>query len=280
MKLFLVCNGIGCSKKIPFKGNYDTVYDIRAMHGDFFPVKCPYCGQTRYYAYNEVRAFSPFEEKTTMAFIWGAFLFLAFGTVAFATLCMVKHLPMDHFLWIIVMSVGFLLIVSAIVVSAMYISAKEFNEDCAMSKAPNFNADAIKEMDDDSVVKNAFKTGKIYEWPEIVEICDDDYLEMLYMSCTQNHGVVTEEVTLDLLNAYRSIGGYKHGEALQKAWMILEDNAEAIKECCTHPVYSEGEETFCNSQYVKKIENLLDNAEKAEPTVPLVARFIREKVKR
>ena len=171
MKLFLECNGIDCSKKIPFKGNYDTVYDIRAKHGDFFPVKCPYCGKTHYYAYNEVRAFSPFEEKTTIAFIWGAFLFLAFGTVAFATLCMVKHLPMDHFLWIIVMSVGFLLIVSAIIVSAMYISAKEFNEDCAMSKAPNFNADAIKEMDDDSVVKNAFKTGKIYEWPEIVEIC-------------------------------------------------------------------------------------------------------------
>ena len=278
MKLFLDCNGIGCSKKIPFKGNYNTVCDIRAKHGDFFPVKCPYCGQTRYYAYNEVRAVSPLGEKTTMALYWGAFLFLAFGTAAFVTLCMVKHLPMNHFLWIIVMPIGFLLIISAIAVSAMYISAKEFNEDCAMSKTPNFNADAVKDMDDDAVMKIAFKTGKIYEWPEIVEICDDDYLEMLYFSCTQNHGVVTEKVTLDLLNAYRGIGGYKHVEALQKAWMILEDNAKAIKECCTHPVYSEGEETFCNSQYVKKIEDLLANAEKAEPTVPLVAKFIREKV--
>lgn len=240
MSYYVTCGK--CGEKIPIKGLYKTVDEIREKEGEVFERTCPHCGAKRHYAYCAVSTGCiGWQERFDYWF------FIPFMLFFFL-------IPLIYFLTIIIGSKEFLnpdilkkaLLFGAIpcILLALYLYHRtriwaQFEKTAELAKFPRMTRELFDSLCDQELID--WCCNPLYDkhlsdgHSHVQDVCYYIYYIDIYDIC-----VIGWEKSSDgeylLISAYKEIGAIKHAEALQK--LMTPEN-----------------ERFCCSRWTEEMES-------------------------
>ena len=223
MKYYVTCGK--CGEKIPIKGFYETVDEIREKEGEVFERTCPHCGAKRHYAYCAV---------STGCIGWmdrfGYWFFIPF--MLFFLL-----IPLIYFLTIIIGSKEFLnpdilkkaLLFGGIpcILLAIYLYHRtriwvQFEKTAELAKFPRMTRELFDSLCDQDLID--WCCNPLYDkhlsdgHNHVQDVCYYLYYIDIYYDivCDGIGWEKSSDGEYLLISAYKEIGAMKHAEALQR----------------------------------------------------------------
>lgn len=226
MRYYVTCGK--CGGKIPIKGFYETVDEIREKEGEVFERTCPHCGAKRHYAYCAVSTGCiGWQERFGYWFFIPFMLFLLIPLICILTIIicssefLIEHNAYDIF------QKALLFGAIPCILLALYLYHRtriwaQFEKTAELAKFPRMTRELFDSLCDQELID--WCCNPLYDkhlsdgHNHVQDVCYYLYYIDIYYDivCDGIGWEKSSDGEYLLISAYKEIGAIKHAEVLQK----------------------------------------------------------------